>query len=355
MPSAIDSKIKKHVINQWLSGDSRDRIADDNGIGAGTVSNIIGEWKKGVEDSDYDSLRELTVPLKKQGIGIIELAPFVRVYNYIQKLGANQDQIESFIANLVNSPEPEMLIDVANQVAKLSRSESIPLEDLEGHVKQKEEEKQRLDEEIKQERAILESLNIDIQTIEEYKQLKEELNKHGLSIEDPDRLLTILKYIKQLKYDPNKIIAEFSRLNSLRRTERILKNNCQILENRMLEDRQVLPLLQRIRSMGIDIDKLQVFSVAVYEKAEKYNMSISAAAYRVIEDIENYNRIGGLNKEISRLAVQIFGMNEICAPRNKAITSLLNLQNYGITDEEILNVFEYLNRARFESAASIRR
>ena len=48
-------------------------------------------------------------------------------------------------------------------------------------------------------------------------------------------------------------------------------------------------------------------------------MSISAIAYRVIEDIENYNRIGGLNKEISGLAVQIFGMNEICAPRNKAI------------------------------------
>jgi hypothetical protein len=46
--------------------------------------------------------------------------------------------------------------------------------------------------------------------------------------------------------------------------------------------------------MGIGVDELQVFSVAVYEKAERYNMSISAAAYRVIEDIENYNRIGGI-------------------------------------------------------------
>jgi len=65
MPAAIDAQVKKQVINQWLSGDSRDRIAADNNIGAGTVSNIINEWKKGVEDSDYDSLRELTVPLKK--------------------------------------------------------------------------------------------------------------------------------------------------------------------------------------------------------------------------------------------------------------------------------------------------
>ena len=125
-----------------------------------------------------------------------------------------------------------------------------------------------------------------------------------------------------------------------------------MLEKRMSGDRQVLPLLQRIRSMGIGIDKLQVFSVAVYEKAEKYNMSISAAAYKVIEDIENYNRIGGLNKEISRLAVQIFTMNQICAPRNKAITSLLKLQSYGISDQEVLNVYEHLNRTRSTIASA---
>jgi hypothetical protein len=257
MPAAIDTQIKKHVVNQWLSGGSRDRIAADNNIGAGTVSNIINQWKKGVEDSEYDSVRELTTSLKKQGIGLSDLACSFRLNNYIKKLGANEDKIESFIVNLANSSEPEKLIDVANQVAQLSRSESKPLEELESHVKQKEEEKQILEDEIKHRRAFLENLNVDIQTIEEYKQLKQELNKRGLSIEDPDRLLTILGTIKQLKYDPNKIIAEFSRLNSLGRTERILKNNCQILENRMSEYRQVLPLLQRIRCMGIGIDELQ--------------------------------------------------------------------------------------------------
>ena len=74
MPAAIDAQVKKQVINQWLSGDSRDRIAADNDIGAGTVSNIINEWKKGVEDSDYDSVRELAVYSKKEGLGLSELA-----------------------------------------------------------------------------------------------------------------------------------------------------------------------------------------------------------------------------------------------------------------------------------------
>jgi hypothetical protein len=149
MPAAIDAQVKKQVIKQWLAGDSRDRIAADNNIGAGTVTNIINEWKKGVEDSEYDSVRELTVSIKKQGIGLSDLVCSVRLKNYIQKLGANQDQIETLIGNLANSVEPEKLIDVANQVSRLSISESIPLEDLENHVKQRNEEKQRLEEEIK--------------------------------------------------------------------------------------------------------------------------------------------------------------------------------------------------------------
>lgn len=41
-------------------------------------------------------------------------------------------------------------------------SESVPLEDLEDHAKRKEDEKQRLDEEIEHKRAILKSANVEI-------------------------------------------------------------------------------------------------------------------------------------------------------------------------------------------------
>jgi putative heme iron utilization protein len=54
-------------------------------------------------------------------------------------------QIETFIANLANFPEPEKLIDAANQAAQLSMSESIPLDMLADHIKRQQEEKQRLE------------------------------------------------------------------------------------------------------------------------------------------------------------------------------------------------------------------
>ena len=37
MPAPIDALIKRKVIQQWLSGDSRPKIAIDNNIGEGTV------------------------------------------------------------------------------------------------------------------------------------------------------------------------------------------------------------------------------------------------------------------------------------------------------------------------------
>ncbi len=84
MPAAIDPIIKQRVIAQYLQGVSRDTIAADNGIGSGTVSNIIDEWKKRVQDSDYESIRELSVFCKKQGVTLNALASCIRLNNYIE-------------------------------------------------------------------------------------------------------------------------------------------------------------------------------------------------------------------------------------------------------------------------------
>src|SRR2546428_9445212 len=142
------------------------------------------------------SLRELTVPLKKKEIGLNELAPFVRHYIYLKKLGADADQIESFIANCMNgenSLAPEKIIDLTTQLFDVSKSESIPPAEVPGRIKQKLEEKQRLEEQIQETGMLLQSKNGDIETINEYNQLKEHLSKHNLSLEDPTRLWLILR------------------------------------------------------------------------------------------------------------------------------------------------------------------
>jgi hypothetical protein len=91
MPAAIESQIKTKVIKQWLDGDPRDKIVSDNQIGAGTVSGIINEFKKGVDAADFESIRELSISCKKQGTNLGALTSSQRLNNYIQKLGVNQE------------------------------------------------------------------------------------------------------------------------------------------------------------------------------------------------------------------------------------------------------------------------
>jgi hypothetical protein len=45
MPSKLPDNIKSNVIQQWLAGRARDKIAFDCGISTGAVSNITNEWK----------------------------------------------------------------------------------------------------------------------------------------------------------------------------------------------------------------------------------------------------------------------------------------------------------------------
>jgi len=54
MKSKVPRSIRERVIKQWLLGMSRDEIAKDNDIGAGTVSSIIKDAKQEIPDIDLD-------------------------------------------------------------------------------------------------------------------------------------------------------------------------------------------------------------------------------------------------------------------------------------------------------------
>ena len=215
MPAAIDPVIKKQVVKQWLLGDSRDRIAVDNGIGAGTVSNIIDDFKKEVQDSDFSSARELAIHCKKEGVDLRDLAPALRIknhYNRLTQLGTNvsEEQVEAYIANLVSSPDPAKLIEAAAQISE----SGIPLEKLEEHVKALKTEKETLQREIDEGRAILDGVYGDVESrrklVEEYAQMKAEMRRYGIGPEDPKRFSNVLQVLQTANYDCAKILSAFA-------------------------------------------------------------------------------------------------------------------------------------------------
>lgn len=83
MGGKIPQPIRLEVIRKWLKGYSRDEIAKDTEIGAGTVTGIIRQCRQ--DDPDFDLLRGVALELKDQGMRVENFAPLFRLKRLLEE------------------------------------------------------------------------------------------------------------------------------------------------------------------------------------------------------------------------------------------------------------------------------
>ncbi|MGB6528610.1 MAG: hypothetical protein WBF33_10925 [Candidatus Nitrosopolaris sp.] len=355
--------IRKKVIAQYLAGYGRNQIARLNNIGEATVTDNLNRWKRGVDaaaadtsnsDSDpmtvtdYESIRELALYCKREGINISDLRTALRMKNYVTRLGnVSEEQIEPFIANLVSSPDPASLIKVAGQIAQIS---DVPLSELEEKVKQKQTEKERLERDIseaerkkREAQATIDRVNVDRKLAEEYAQMKAEMQRYGIGPEDPKRFSRLIEVLQRGNYDCAKILGAFADIDDVRKLRLEVDNAWRILMARSEEVKESLPMAEQLLQCGVGVSEVLAFMSLVDEKAEMERTSRGAAAYKVIEDMRDYSQLGLLKKEQDRLQQQIFMSNMFMASRQQALVSLIRLQALGVSDMEIKNMAQLID------------
>jgi transcriptional regulator with XRE-family HTH domain len=187
MGSKIPKPIKLEVIRKWLQGKSRNEIAKEVGIGAGTVSGIIQGFRQ--NDPEFDLLREAAVKLKNQGINIESFAPFVRlreILNQIEGIDHHHDQaadekIESLIVNLEvfcfkQNLSIKEFVNLVHDITWVSEILGVPLEKLPGHIKQLENNLHMLTKQIEEKKLekqnAFEDYGVTINLLEEFKRNK---------------------------------------------------------------------------------------------------------------------------------------------------------------------------------------
>jgi len=202
MGSKIPKPIKLEVIRKWLEGKSRNKIAKEVGIGAGTVSGIIQEFRQ--NDPEFDLLREVAVKLKNQGINIESFASLVRLrermLNQIEGIDhldqAADEKIESLIVNLEvfcfkQNLSIKEFVNLVHNISWTAEILGVPLEKLPRHIKQLESDLHMLTKQIEQKELekqnafndygvtinSLEELNKNRQLFETCQQQKLELDK----------------------------------------------------------------------------------------------------------------------------------------------------------------------------------
>jgi hypothetical protein len=106
------------------------------------------------------------------------------------------------------------------------------------------------------------------------------------------------------------------------------------------------PLAERIVAMHINTAGLLALEAAVNNTAEQYNIPTFTAAFRLFNDIKDYNKLGDSKKQLAALCAQVYTVKQVCSHQNQAIVALVNLQGYGITEDDILNLNNYVERNR---------
>jgi cell division septum initiation protein DivIVA len=343
MPPLTDEQTRRNVIRQWILGFPRDTIAEQNNIGAGTVSSIVSNYKVGLDELDFDNVRQLAVEARQQGWNFADLASYARLYNFFRNLGAAEEDIESFITN-INSRDvsPEKAVQYVNQLYNVSKEETIPLDQVPNYIEKKLEEKKRIDEQIKEADAVLQSKTVSIEAINEHIRLKEELKKYKLSTKDIHRLVNLLLAAKEYRYSPGKIVAKLRNIRRLENKEVKLKSSCDVLSKKEARYKDVIPFTEEIVAFGIGIEELIGLEIGIKEAAKVYNMSFYNSTLRLIDDIKSYNKINGLRRELDRLSLQKYALDQACSAQSQSL-----LKSYGVTEEQIISFNNFLESNRY--------
>ena len=139
------------MLYQWIQGIPRDKIAENNDIGRGTVTNIIQQFKTNVPDIDL--MRQTALQIKKEGLKIFSFAASIRLRRLLEQLQITEDQIESFLEELEiycfkQQIIPKDFVLKIKDVSDLAMELKTPIHKLPSFINQLSIQKNRLEREI---------------------------------------------------------------------------------------------------------------------------------------------------------------------------------------------------------------
>jgi hypothetical protein len=101
----------------------------------------------------------------------------------------------------------------------------------------------------------------------------------------------------------------------------------------MTKYKDVIPFTEEIVSLGIDLHQLIAVDVGIKEAAKLYNMSFYNSTMRLIDDIKSYNKINGPKREVDRLSLQKYALDQACSRQRQSL-----LKSYGVTEDRLVQL-----------------
>jgi predicted nucleic acid-binding Zn-ribbon protein len=381
LPAGLPLNVKTLVIQQWLQGRPRNDIAAENGVSSGAVTNIVNEWRYNLGFAVADELRELAVTMRKVGITAAQCALGFRIATVMLRIGVKEDALESFVLDVYNRCKdsgilPENICSYLTDLLEFSKT--VPFSKIPHYIKEKNDEKIKLVEEIEKLKAqigtlreqkevaesvrntVMEDGKITSIRLKWYSDLRAELGKYGIPVDDISKLAKLVNSVKQYQYDVENVINEFldseiRRLNykyleenvsRLENRKKYLELECITLETKISMHNQVLSKYFFLETLGFGLNQLQYLWTTVNEIARENNIPPKEAVTKFLSDVERqYNNKLGFESKLESLRNEVNKLNQELATLRMGLLSLplvgpklVTLAQNGITERDIINI-----------------
>jgi hypothetical protein len=387
LPTRHPESIKSAVIQQWLEGKPRDLIAADTGLSSGAATNIINEWRQNLGIPLANDLRELAITLKKIGISANQCAEGFRIATILIKCGVGDNEFLSFISQIYDNCKkldlsPEKIISHLKDL--LQFSESMSLSQINQYIEQKANEKRSLEKDIeglkekikqlaeerlsaeKLYKTSLENERMTASDLQWYSNLKAELTKYRIPVEDVSLFAKAVRGMAHYGYDINKIISEFSELDFLKRQLQFHRYTIPALQNRLAKlagdctsfgqmlnfNRQKLSVSDELEQMGFGLKELKLLWHTINEISEANNINSDQSVQKFFNDVEGqYDDKLGFESKLAKLRSEFSAVNrELNSSRTALLAqpqvgpALQRLFENGVSEQDIIDLSNLLKR-----------
>jgi hypothetical protein len=308
MTQPIPKELKDRVIREHLKGKSRNLISKDLGLGAGTVTNIIQKWRSEAAEFEPKRIGEFALELLEKGMTMDDCVKRARITNKMKDLHIAEDKFlelmeEIQVKSIERGTPPEMFGELLSQLFNISRVEKIPLEEIPTRIRQRINEVERIETELK-------SNCVTSENISSYVSLKDSLAAAGLLNADNDFSLVVklVKNLKDAQFDANRIIGICSSTIPLENREEFLRTQLNNLQNSVSDLSYLIPFLQEVRVLtagSFTPSVLRMLIEAVKFRALTDRVLHLVAAQRIMMEIEQLHQIIGFEREILNKKLQI--------------------------------------------------
>jgi hypothetical protein len=354
MQPRITQTTKAFAIKDWLTGLSRDQIADKHGISTGTVTNIIREWSAGLEEAVAEELREFVVALRKLGLTAPRSAVGARVAYMMSKIGLDEDDFYSFMSETYNiciklGLQPERLSHDLQLLTDLS--DLIPWDEIPAHIEKQIARKEKLEQEIQTLESVaseaktrldmaLEHEAVTMKILNEYTDFRAEMNKNRILMANVPAFIKAINEIHRRGYDATSIVSKVSNFETLQTVEKELKDSVEFstkkkdrleLESQLLRleidaHSQTMSKFKELEVMGFGLKEQKLLWHKIREIGDANHIKPNEAVQKFMKDVEEqYDDVLGFELKIQNSKTEI--QNNVVMMQNMSSSLATQFQN----------------------------